>query len=211
MRRGSAALSRQAWQLGWREGAGWRKGRPPCATPCFLEDSALAGPIIGACDHGCQPLPRPTWRPPGWNRRCKACCACKFPSKSMGGRGAVPDATPSLPANAGQSPVNPGVRRCLQLWRPFDPLAATACPTPRHTARRAKPNETRGGARGRSFAPPCAFPPPLRPCAHWSLQTPPDAQRQRGPEQGDLNATPWIDARPKGQTPHTAGRLDQPS
>ena len=32
-----------------------------------------------------------------------------------------------------------------------------------------------------------------------------------GLEQGDPNAAPWIDARPKGQTPHTAGRLDQPS
>ena len=211
MRRGSAALSRQAWQLGWREGAGWRKGRRHRATPCFLEDSALTGLIIGACDHGCQPLPRPTWRPPGWNHRCNACWACKFPSNSRGGRSAVPDATPSLPANAGQSPVNPGVRRCLQLWRPFGPLATTACPTPRHAARRAKPNETRGGAKVRSFPPPRAFPPPLRPCAHWSLQTPPDAQRHRGPEQGDPNATPWIDARPEGQTPHAAGRLDQPS
>ena len=184
MRRGSAALSRQAWRLGWREGAGWRKGRPPCATPCFLEDSALAGPIIGACDHGCQPLPRPTWRPPGWNRRLKACRACKSPSKSMGCRGAVLDATPSLPANAGQSPVNPGVRRCLQLWRPFNPWATTTCPAPIHAARREKPNETRGGARGRSFAPPCAFPPPLRPCAHCSLQPPPDARRHRGPGTG---------------------------
>lgn len=198
MRRGSAALSRQAWQLGWREGAEWRKGRPLCATPCFLENSALAGPIIGACDPARLPLPRPTGRPPGWNRRCKACCACKSPSKSMGGRGAVPDATPCLPANAGQSPVNPGVRRCLQLWRPFAPWARTASPAPRYAAQRAKPNETRGGARVRSFPPPRAFPPPLRPCAHWSLQTPPDAQRHRGPEQGDPNATPWIDARPEG-------------
>ena len=211
MRRGSAALSRQAWQLGWREGAGWRKGRPPCATPCFLEDSALPGLIIGACDHGCQPLPCPTWRPPGWNRRCKACRVCKSPSNSRGGRSALPDATPSLPANAGQSPVNPGVRRCLQHWRPFGLWAKTAYLAPSYAVRRIKPNETRGGARGHSFVPPCAFPPPLRPCAHWSLQTPPDAQRQWGPEQGDLTATPWIDARPEGQTPHAADRLDQPS
>lgn len=198
MRRGSAALSRQAWQLGWQEGAGWRKGRRHRATPCFIENSALAGPIIGALDPCCQPFQRPTLHPPGWNRRCKACCGCKSSRKSMGGRDAVPDATPSLPANAGQSPVNQGVCRCLQLWRQFGPSAMTACPTPRHAARHAKPNETRGGARGHSFAPPCAFPPPLRPCAHWSLQSPPDAQRHRGPEQGDPNATPWIDARPKG-------------
>lgn len=186
MRRGSAALARQAWQLGWQEGAGWRKGRRHRATPCFIENSALAGPIIGACDHRCQPLPRTTWRPPGWNRRCKACRVCKSPSKSMGGRGAAPDATPSLPANAGQSPVNPGVRRCLQLWRPFGPLATTACPTPCNAVRSKKPNETRDGARVPSFAPPCAFPPPLRPCAHCSLQLPPDARRQMGPEQGVL-------------------------
>ena len=198
MRRGSAALSRQAWQLGWREGAGWRKGRPPCATPCFIGNSALAEQIIGTSDHGCQPLPRPTWRPRGRNSRCKECRFCKSPSKSRGGRGAAPDATPSLPANASKTPVNPGVRCCLQFWRPFEPWVTTACPTPRHTARRAKPNETRGGARVRSFAPPCAFPPPLRPCAHCSLQPPPDARRQKGPEQGDPNATPWIDARPKG-------------
>lgn len=198
MRRGSAALARQAWQLGWREGAGWRKGRPPCATPCFIGNFTLAGPMIGAGDQAGSCRHQPSRCPPSWNRGCKAYGSSKSPSKSRGGRGAVPDATPSLPANAGQSPVNPGVRRCLQLWRPFGPLATTDCPTPRPAARRAKPNETRGGARVRSFLPPRAFPPPRRPCAHWSLQTPPDAQRHRGPEQGDPNATPWIDARPKG-------------
>ena len=179
MRRGSAALSRQAWQLGWREGAGWRKGRLLSATPCFIGNSALAGPVIGARDPGCQNLPCPTWRSPGRNRRCKPCRSSKSPIKSMGGKGAVPDATPSLPANAAQTPVNHGVRICLRLWRLFDPSASVAWPAPLHAARRRKPNKTKGGARARSFAPPCAFPPPLRPCAHWSLQTPPDEHRPR--------------------------------
>lgn len=96
----------------------------------------------------------------------------------MGGRGAVPDATPSLPVNAGQT-------RSIRLFAPvcglgvrFAHPAGRALITPLIPTTPANPNKTRGGTNLASFPPPSASPPPLGLCAHWSLQDVPDLRGQ---------------------------------
>ena len=115
MRRGFAALSSQACGSGWQGGRGWRKGRHSCATPCFHGVSALGrsadrGVHPDQEQESCQRKPLFRSKPPTRPARI-----CEHPRKSMGGRGAMPDATPSLLTNARQSmPIRlfAGVCRC---------------------------------------------------------------------------------------------------
>ena len=87
----------------------------------------------------------------------------------MGGRGAVHVATPSLPANACETPVNVAVRMPLRFWRLFHPWRRRTAPCLVSPTSCGKPNETRGGTIAASFLPLSASPPPLGLCAHWSL------------------------------------------
>ena len=96
----------------------------------------------------------------------------------MGGRGAVPGATPTLPSNAGQT-------RSMRLFAPvcgvgvrFAHLAGPPVIFPRHPTIIANPSKARGGTKAASFLPPSASPPPLGLCAHWSLQDVPDLRGQ---------------------------------
>ncbi len=96
----------------------------------------------------------------------------------MGGRGAVSDATLSLPVNAGQT-------RSMRLFAPvcgldvrFAHLAGPARITPLGPPTPGNPNNAKGGTKVTSFPPPSASPPPLGLCAHWSLQDVPDLRGQ---------------------------------
>ena len=96
----------------------------------------------------------------------------------MGGRGAMPGATPSLPINAGQTRSIRLFAGVCGLGVLFAHLAGPAVILPRHPTTITNPNKTRGGTKLASFLPPSASPPPLGLCAHWSLQDVPDLRGQ---------------------------------
>lgn len=96
----------------------------------------------------------------------------------MGGRGAVSDATPSLPVNAGQTRSIRLFAGVCALGLSFAHLAGSLHITSLSPTTIENPNKTRGGTKVASFPPPSASPPPLGLCAHWSLQDVPDLRGQ---------------------------------
>ena len=96
----------------------------------------------------------------------------------MGGRGAVSDATPSLPVNAGQTRSIRVFAGVCGLGLRFTHLAGLDRITSLGPTTARIPNKTRGGTKVASFPPPSASPPPLRLWAHWSLQDVPDLRGQ---------------------------------
>lgn len=103
--------------------------------------------------------------------------------------------------------VNPGVRTRLRPWRLFPPSGR---PSPNHLAQpdhHRKPQQNKGwhgsGVLSATLRL-AATPAPLRSLVR--------ARRPRssGPGPGDPDAASRIDARPERETPHAAGRLDQP-
>ena len=96
----------------------------------------------------------------------------------MGGRGAMPGATPSLPFNASQTRSIRVFAHVCGLGVRFPHLAGSAHITLLSPTTIGNPNKTRGGTKVASFPPPSASPPPLGLCAHWSLQDVPDLRGQ---------------------------------
>ena len=96
----------------------------------------------------------------------------------MGGRGAVPGATPSLPSIAGQSRSMRLFAGVCGLGVRFAHLAVPVIILPRYPTTIGNPNKTRGGTKLASFLPLSASSPPIGLCAHWSLQDVPDLRGQ---------------------------------